>query len=424
MSETKFSSEEAKGQRQWWSHNETAALISIFGDERVTSRLQGTRKDSIVYCEMSAQLKEMGFARSGEQMKNKIKKLIEAYRKTKTVLARSGSGRTSTCEFFDELDDILADRASTKPKALLDSRKRLNEYQEEAEDSDEETSSQKSSLSDAESSDVEDVSGLISKLGMLPHPADRLSTSLSHQSSCSSFDLNSTWSCDSPCEADRGPSPPPTRPPKRRRSLNLRDVSPDNGGFNFDPLTPGPPRTADVESDDRTPNSKTADTSIRNPPEVTPKSKEAALPNKLPVKEQKRKRSSAKDFKEGVEKLNREFFHHQKEVEKRFIAAEKEREERWYEEKRKQEEMHKQDRQDRDNRRMQHELNMMQILLTGVRPQTSTNTSMHQSQFRRQTNDMLQCNMNQNHFSHSQPESYNNNEPYPETFMEQLTTKW
>ena len=70
-----------------WSYEETAALIKIWGDENVQRQLHEVARNRSVYEKVSKELEKVGFERTWQQCRTKIKNITHKYRKVSRLLA-------------------------------------------------------------------------------------------------------------------------------------------------------------------------------------------------------------------------------------------------------------------------------------------------------------------------------------------------
>ena len=82
---------------------------------------------------MATRLEEVGFIRTSNQIREKMKKLKQKYRKLKDNNSFSGRNRM-TFKFYDKLDEILGDRPISRPPSVFES-SQPNEDGEQSEDS-------------------------------------------------------------------------------------------------------------------------------------------------------------------------------------------------------------------------------------------------------------------------------------------------
>ena len=123
-----------------WSDEEVHALIAIWGEEEVQSQLDGATRNKKVYDDIAKKLTELGFHRTGQQCREKIKKLKSDYRRAKDRNNLTGRGR-SILNYFTELDAILGSRPTSAPDNVVGSMAQEPQA-EEAEESQEQLNAQ------------------------------------------------------------------------------------------------------------------------------------------------------------------------------------------------------------------------------------------------------------------------------------------
>ncbi|XP_023442748.1 ATP-dependent (S)-NAD(P)H-hydrate dehydratase isoform X2 [Dasypus novemcinctus] len=101
-----------------WSDLETRALLGIWGEADVQSALDGNFRNSHVYRDVACRLAEVGFTRTPEQCRIRIKGLKRQYYQARNGLPKGGPVRKA-CKFFDEMDQILGTRVPAGGLALL-----------------------------------------------------------------------------------------------------------------------------------------------------------------------------------------------------------------------------------------------------------------------------------------------------------------
>ena len=121
-----------------WSNEETRTLLGVWGAADVQSQLDGVVRNKTIYEKITAALCDVGYERTWQQCKTKIKNMVQRYnvKAMKWYIEKrnfwlflnqvkdgnniSGTDR-KTCPFYDELDAILGTRAASSPPVLLDS---------------------------------------------------------------------------------------------------------------------------------------------------------------------------------------------------------------------------------------------------------------------------------------------------------------
>ena len=106
-----------------WSHNEIGALIDIWKDDYVNNLLKTTHKNNHVFKMFSERMRAMGFNRTADQCRTKVKALRLQFNKIKDKMRQSGSAGDEKEEFtwYDDLDIILGDRPTSSPKYIVES---------------------------------------------------------------------------------------------------------------------------------------------------------------------------------------------------------------------------------------------------------------------------------------------------------------
>uniref|UniRef100_W5MRK7 ATP-dependent (S)-NAD(P)H-hydrate dehydratase n=1 Tax=Lepisosteus oculatus TaxID=7918 RepID=W5MRK7_LEPOC len=103
-----------------WSDVETRALLDIWGEQDVQTALDGNFRNSHVYRDVACRLGEMGFDRTPEQCRIRVKGLKRQYYQAKEGIKKNGHYR-KICKFYDEMDRILSNRPHIDPQDMIDS---------------------------------------------------------------------------------------------------------------------------------------------------------------------------------------------------------------------------------------------------------------------------------------------------------------
>lgn len=74
-----------------WTTEATKALLGIWGESSVQSQLDGVVRNKTIYLKIANDLKEMGFNHTWEQCRTKVKNLVKAYRKVRSIVIKSCS---------------------------------------------------------------------------------------------------------------------------------------------------------------------------------------------------------------------------------------------------------------------------------------------------------------------------------------------
>ncbi|KAG8452102.1 hypothetical protein GDO86_004047 [Hymenochirus boettgeri] len=94
-----------------WSDIETRALLDIWGEADVQLALDGNFRNSHVYRDVAGRLGELGFERTPEQCRIRIKGLKRQYYQAREGVRNNGQAR-KICRYYDEMDRILRSRAA------------------------------------------------------------------------------------------------------------------------------------------------------------------------------------------------------------------------------------------------------------------------------------------------------------------------
>ena len=103
-----------------WSHEETKVLLGLWGDASVQKALEGAKRNKTVFLKIAKQMNEMGYERTWQQCRVKVKNIISKYRKIRDSNRRSGKGRQEF-EFYNEVDAVLGTRPASEPAVVLSS---------------------------------------------------------------------------------------------------------------------------------------------------------------------------------------------------------------------------------------------------------------------------------------------------------------
>ena len=69
-----------------WSAQETKALLDVWGADSVQRELDGIVRNRTVYMKVASGLAELGYDRTWQQCKTKVKNLVQRYRKVSSSL--------------------------------------------------------------------------------------------------------------------------------------------------------------------------------------------------------------------------------------------------------------------------------------------------------------------------------------------------
>ena len=106
-----------------WSQEEIAALVEIWKDDHINHLLKTTHKNTHVFRMFSNRMAQLGFKRSTDQCRTKVKALRTHFNKIKDKVRQSGSAGDEKEEFswYDDLESILGDRPTSSPKHVVES---------------------------------------------------------------------------------------------------------------------------------------------------------------------------------------------------------------------------------------------------------------------------------------------------------------
>nr|XP_046235057.1 uncharacterized protein zgc:113263 isoform X4 [Scatophagus argus] len=91
-----------------WSDEETLALIEIWGEEEVQRALRGFVHNGYVYAEISERMQDLGYTKTSEQCRWKVKSLRNNFRQ---CYDKKKSGKRVDYRFYKQLEQILGQEA-------------------------------------------------------------------------------------------------------------------------------------------------------------------------------------------------------------------------------------------------------------------------------------------------------------------------
>lgn len=107
-----------------WHNKETKTLLGIWSEDEVQRELEGTVRNQKVFQKISQRMWELGYNRSPDRCRVKIKKLKQDYRRLKEYNKRTGTSRKKN-QWYDALDAVLGRRTEsaggTAESSLLES---------------------------------------------------------------------------------------------------------------------------------------------------------------------------------------------------------------------------------------------------------------------------------------------------------------
>ncbi|KAM3862394.1 ATP-dependent (S)-NAD(P)H-hydrate dehydratase [Diretmus argenteus] len=104
-----------------WSDVETRTLLNIWGEQDIQAALDGNFRNSFVYRDVARRLGAMGFERTPEQCRVRIKSLKRQYLLAKEGNLRNNGQYHKICKFYDTMEMILSNRPAIDPQELIDS---------------------------------------------------------------------------------------------------------------------------------------------------------------------------------------------------------------------------------------------------------------------------------------------------------------
>lgn len=104
-----------------WSDIETRTLLNIWGEQDIQTALDGNFRNSFVYRDVARRLGAMGFERTPEQCRVRIKSLKRQFLLAKEGNLRNNGQYHKICKFYDIMERILSNRPVLDPQELIDS---------------------------------------------------------------------------------------------------------------------------------------------------------------------------------------------------------------------------------------------------------------------------------------------------------------
>ncbi|KAJ7320491.1 hypothetical protein JRQ81_020002, partial [Phrynocephalus forsythii] len=103
-----------------WGNAETSALIKIWGEAEIKYALSSLKCNCEIFEIISTELNKMGFNRSAEECRTKMKSLRKLYKQAVTQNNTSGSGHSKFI-WFDEMAQIFRTDTSIQPLRTTES---------------------------------------------------------------------------------------------------------------------------------------------------------------------------------------------------------------------------------------------------------------------------------------------------------------
>lgn len=95
--------------------------MNIWGEQDIQTALDGNFRNSFVYRDVSRRLAAMGFERTPEQCRVRIKSLKRQYLLAKEGNLRNNGQYHKICKFYDTMERILSNRAALDPQEFIES---------------------------------------------------------------------------------------------------------------------------------------------------------------------------------------------------------------------------------------------------------------------------------------------------------------
>lgn len=104
------------GKTEPWHSKETKTLIGIWSEDEVQRELEGSIRNQRVFQKISQRMWELGYNRSPDRCRVKIKKLKQDYRRLKEFNKRNGFRKKN--QWYDSLDAVLGRRAESAVRTV------------------------------------------------------------------------------------------------------------------------------------------------------------------------------------------------------------------------------------------------------------------------------------------------------------------
>lgn len=103
-----------------WSDVETRTLLNIWGEQDIQTALDGSFRNSFVYRDVARRLAAMGFDRTPEQCRVRVKSLKRQFLLAKEGNIRNNGQYHKICKFYDMMERILSNRPVLDPQDMLE----------------------------------------------------------------------------------------------------------------------------------------------------------------------------------------------------------------------------------------------------------------------------------------------------------------
>ena len=102
-----------------WTEDETLCLITLWGEDSIQAQIEGCRRNRAIFAKLAEQMRDQGYNRTGDQCREKVKKLKADYKKIKDKNNETGRARQSS-RVFEAMNNVLGHRPATHPHVVLD----------------------------------------------------------------------------------------------------------------------------------------------------------------------------------------------------------------------------------------------------------------------------------------------------------------
>lgn len=103
-----------------WSDVETRTLLDIWGEQDIQAALDGNFRNSFVYRDVARRLGVMGFDRTPEQCRVRIKSLKRQYLLAKEGNLRNNGQYHKISKFYGTMERILSSRPALDPQEFVE----------------------------------------------------------------------------------------------------------------------------------------------------------------------------------------------------------------------------------------------------------------------------------------------------------------
>ena len=96
-----------------WTEDETLCLITLWGEDSIEAQIEGCRRNRAIFVKLAEQMRDQGYNRTGDQCREKVKKLKADYKKIKDKNNETGRTRRSS-RVFEAMKNVLGHRPATR----------------------------------------------------------------------------------------------------------------------------------------------------------------------------------------------------------------------------------------------------------------------------------------------------------------------